>query len=244
MNSGGIWLAALTLLWFPFAGNSSEITGTPAESSFHDGFETRACTSNANCDPEAYCSAQLQCVLNFCGDGVVHGGEVCDDFNNLACGTCSAACSQARTPAPATGLITTVSAGDLTDGQGFTLNDGFTAPVTFEFEKSGNGVAPGSVPVVLTVAATASQVRDAIILAVNNQASLGITAVNNGASLVGLVNDRNSALGNQPVMSTVIGPGFQIAGMAGGLAGDCPASTGCKSNSDCASDSCSNNQCN
>lgn len=46
-------------------------------------------TSNAAGDDAS--GGDTECDI--CGDGLIRGVEVCDDANNLACGTCNAACS-------------------------------------------------------------------------------------------------------------------------------------------------------
>ena len=117
--------------------------------------------------------------------------------------------------AAATGSITTVSAANISDGETFTLNDGVLAAVVFEFDKSGNGVTAGRVQVSLSVSGTASDVRDAIIAAVNAHA-IAITAANGGATLVNLTADTTGTAANQAITETVANAGFVVTGMSGG----------------------------
>jgi hypothetical protein len=60
-------------------------------------------------------------------------GEVCDDFNTNACGTCSASCSAPSHPTAPTGAITTVDGANLANGETFTVGDGIHPPVMLSF---------------------------------------------------------------------------------------------------------------
>lgn len=55
----------------------------------------------------------------FCGDGVTQSGngEVCDDGNTLACGTCSANCQTLQPAASATGSLDNTDRFRYVDGE-------------------------------------------------------------------------------------------------------------------------------
>jgi hypothetical protein len=199
-----------------------------------------SCQTDLDCDQVAHCNTQNECVQNICGDGFVHGNETCDDYNNLACGTCSADCGAIQSPASASGLITTVAADQILDGETLTLSDGINVQV-FEFDKDGSTTMN---PIHISTAMNASAVKTAVMTAINGVgASLTITAGNGGFNLVSLVNDHAGSLGNQTLAESVSDPEFMVSGMSGGVASDCPASTGCSLPEDCASGSCTNNMC-
>ncbi|MCB9598526.1 MAG: hypothetical protein H6719_37775, partial [Sandaracinaceae bacterium] len=182
---------------------------------------------------------------NVCGDGVPDGTvETCDDGNLLSCGTCSADCGASQSARAATGsiLVTTTAAGT-PDGGTFTLGDG-TTTVTFELDKNAS-VTSGNVRVNIGSATTAAEVA----LAVNNaiDGALGITP-SRTAETVSLTNsvgggaNHNGALGN---VTIVQGGGltWTLGGMSAGRGRDCPATTGCASNNDCASRVCTSGSC-
>ncbi len=116
----------------------------------------------------------------------------------------------------ATGSITTVAGASLVDAQTFTLDDGINPATVFEFD-SGGGVTGANVAVAFTGGDTATQVRDAIIAAINGVgAGLRITASPGGAAVVSLVNDALGKAGNVTITETVVNAGFIVAGMSGG----------------------------
>jgi hypothetical protein len=85
-----------------------------------------------------------------CNDGVVQAsfGEVCDDGNST-CGSCASDC-KSNTSAAASGTIIVVKSSDMVDGDYFTLDDGFNAPVTFEYRSTGSPTpAAGNIAIVL-----------------------------------------------------------------------------------------------
>jgi cysteine-rich repeat protein len=130
------WVLRATLVLFPAC--------------FHPVYDHPACGPGGACPSGMSCSAALVCEsgssasppdvvadahatdavapdASLCGDGQAEAslGEVCDDGNASACGTCSADCTTI-TSAAATGKIVAVSAvGHILDGDNFTLNDGF-----------------------------------------------------------------------------------------------------------------------
>ncbi|MFN2427285.1 MAG: hypothetical protein ABR587_12650 [Candidatus Binatia bacterium] len=166
-----------------------------------------------------------------CGDGTTTPPEQCDDNNADACGSCNATCTATQL-ASATGQITIVSAPP--DGATFTLNDGISTAVVFEFEFTG-GVAPGHTAIFLSPGDTASVVAAKISNASNNHPTLGIDAFA-ASDTVSLTNQRQTSLGNHPI--TQVGTGFTVFGMSGGQGGNCTAGVECSTNDDCASGSC------
>ncbi len=118
--------------------------------------------------------------------------------------------------AAATGSITTVAGASLVDGETLTLDDGVNTPTVFEFD-SNAAVSPGNIAVTFVGGDTATQVRDAIIAAVNGVgAGLAITASIGGASEVILTNDATGTVGNAAITDTVANAGFVVVGMTGG----------------------------
>lgn len=116
----------------------------------------------------------------------------------------------------ATGSITVVAGSALVDTETFVLDDGTNPPTTFEFD-SGGGVTPGNEAVAFTALDTVTQIRDAVISAINGVvAGLEITASPGGANLVSLVNDSVGAAGNVAITDTVTDSGFIVSGMSGG----------------------------
>lgn len=182
-------------------------------------------------------------AMPVCGNGVTESGETCDDFNDNNCGSCNLGCGTIQTPTAATGSITTVIAANINDTETFTIDDGINAAVVFEFDKT---AAATDVPVDISGATTADDVKTAIITAITNSNTAGdlaVTASDGGAGIVTLTHDRNTSLGNQAVVEGVADAGFAVSGLSGGVAGDCPATTGCNVPDDCASGSCTSNQC-
>ena len=65
---------------------------------------------------------------------------------------------------------------------------------------------------------------------------LAITAVKGSVQpFVRLLNNNQGAAGNQPITETVANSGFTTTGMSGGGANDCPRTTPCEVDADCAS---------
>lgn len=195
--------------------------------------------------PDAFMpDAFMPDAMAVCGDGTMTPPEACDDFNNNSCGSCNMGCSAVQTPTAATGSITVVAGANLVDGETFTIDDGFNSAVTFEFDSDASNPTNA---VTFTAGDTAEQVEAAIIAAINNVVTgLIVTASDGGAGVVTLTHDRLSSAGNQTVTETVTDAGFVVSGLSGGVAGDCPATTGCSSGDDCLSGSCGSsvaNQC-
>jgi hypothetical protein len=124
----------------------------------------------------------------------------------------------------ATGSITLDSAftgADLVDGDIITLDDGTNPATTFEFDDGlGGGVGLGNVAVLFAPADTASDIRDALIAAINGVGLLDIAA-SPGTGLnpnVQLVNGTTGVAGNVAIIEVVTDPDLTVAGMAGGAA--------------------------
>ena len=213
-----IRLVMLALLWWPTAYGVA-----PEAPFFEDGFEG---------------------IASVCGDGVTNGNEVCDDFNTLACGTCRANCTVAVTPEHPAGTIVVVAASSL-DGGTFSVSDGIHPYVTFEFDTNAL-TKEGNFVISLSSIDSASLVKTKTITAINARADseLEMTAIDVATTIVGLVNHSYFTIGNVPLQETVSDPGFFVSGMSGGQAGDCPTSTSCNFNSDCASNICQDHLCN
>ena len=185
------------------------------------------------------CPTPGQACHSTCGDGKTLGNELCDDFNSNACGTCSATCMGLQTATPAIGSITAVSAGNLVNGETFTLSDGVRT-VVFEF----NSGAPTDATHVQIIPGNNTQspgMATKITNAINGVgAALAISAVvnNNKSSQVLLTNGSSGSSGNVKAKETVANASFVVVGMSGGSGFDCPAATGCGGNDDCQSGVC------
>ena len=210
-------LVTLALFWWPTAYGVA-----PEGPFFEDGFEG---------------------IASVCGDGVTSGNEVCDDFNNLSCGTCRDNCTVAVTPEHPAGTIVVVAASNL-DGGTFSMSDGTHPYLTFEFDTN-TITNEGNFVISLSPADSASQVKTKTIAAINARpdSELEMTAIDVATTLVGLVNHSYFTIGNVPLQETVSDAGFLVSGMSGGKAGDCPMSTSCNFNTDCASNDCQNHVC-
>lgn len=182
-------------------------------------------------------SPEVQPVI--CGDGLVRGSEVCDDFNNNACGTCNASCTSVQMPKAALGSITAIAASMLINGETFTLSDGVHAPVVFEF----NSAQPTDAThfQIFTGASPAATIATRIVNGINAEVSVlqiqaYVNAQNSSQVLLTAINP--GAVGNVAITETVASSAFVVVGMSGGIARDCPLNTGCGSNDDCQSGLC------
>ena len=206
-----------------------------------------ACDPGGGLTPADGPGCNADCTPVVCGDRHINtaAGEHCDDGNNDACGTCAAGCAgTAITASEAVGKIVVNDAAHVTDGDTFTLDDGFNPAVTFEFHVHTSGGLTGNTQVTIEDDATPTDVANAMIDAINTTPSLvlDITAVLGGTDSdeVRLTNDHRSSLGNTTIgrtgmiagsMST---PGtFGFSDFALGAAGNCPMGTGCVSDDDC-----------
>jgi cysteine-rich repeat protein len=202
-------------------------------------YGTPTCTNFCRDD----CGMQLSLVGPYCGDGTpqMAFGEACDDRSpTQSCGRCDNSCNVFNAAAvAATGFISAAGGADLDDGDWYEISDGFGTTVQFEFDKSNNGVTAGRVEMDISGTTTVGAVRDMIRDEIF-QSALDITATNVGATGVQLTNTHRSALGNVAIMNNTGGDLF-FSGMSGGLAGNCPATTPCTDDDDCASGNCQNN---
>ena len=189
------------------------------------------------------------CMRTVCGDGVVSGSEVCDDYNALDCGTCNATCTADIEPSAAQGLVDCggVNVLPIADGSTLVLDDGAGAIAVFEFDDRSPcggppGVAPGNTPIgILNCAPPPVEVCQAINDAINLHGPLRISATPAG-TLVNLTHDSVGTRGNQMIVTTA--GGLFTVGMAGGLAADCETATGCGVAADCRQFSCNaTNRC-
>lgn len=113
----------------------------------------------------------------------------------------------------ATGTITCVYRIYLDDGETFTLNDGLTAAVTYEFDDDA-AVTPGNVAVDISAAVTPIDVRDAIITAVNGSgANLRAYTDEDNSALVNLINMVAGPHGNQHSDEDVTQTAFVVSDM-------------------------------
>jgi cysteine-rich repeat protein len=192
-------------------------------------------TDTATCDSD--------CTEPICGDGHknAQAGEACDDHNQLACGSCSADCSTV-TLAAATGTISLPAAALLSDGDTFTLNDGVHSPAT-TFEFNHGSASAGHVLIKFQNGDTANDVCGKTVTAIQGVGtSLNISAASCGAGAQSaLTNGRATSLGNIAIIVNTTG--MTAVGMAGGLGGNCPTSTGCSTGNDCASGTCTAGHC-
>ena len=169
-----------------------------------------------------------------CGDAMVLGGEVCDDGNADACGTCSDDCGATQPITPASAMITFARASDLVDGDNFTIDDG-TMSATFEYDTAIDGVMPGNVAVDLSGTTTRMQVRARTVLAIATT-TLTFTATDVGSTQTLLTNTSPGAAGNTATVNNVATSVFAIDAMfSGGMGLACPTGTGCVAAADCAS---------
>jgi len=237
----------------PECGDSTIDTGENCD----DGDMTGGDGCSATCQEEAGfdCGTSEPSVCTpVCGDGMVVTGEACDDGNSLSCGTCAgnaqgtvAGCTTVVGPAAATGSITTVAFNLLRDGTTFTLNDGYSAATTFEFDSDSPGNATGT-PIDISTGVTDDATLQAAIIAAINAVgdTLRITASGGTAPQVILTHDRMTSAGTQAINKggPDSGADVTVTGMAGGRAGNCLATEPCASDADCKSLDCnSSNLC-
>lgn len=82
----------------------------------------------------------------------------------------------------ASGTITAIAKASITDGQTFTLDDGLTTPIVFEFDTVPDGVGGGNTLVDISADTTAIQVASRMVTAINGVGSLKLTADNAGGT--------------------------------------------------------------
>lgn len=139
---------------------------------------------------------------------------------NLAADRCLVAGNVAITDTVAdAGFLVVGMAGGADEGETFTLNDGVNPATVFEFDRDGV-VAGGRVAVPITPGWSASQVRDAMVTAINGVVGgLAITAAPGSGNTLNLTNDAAGAFGNVAITETVANAVFLVSGMTGGTTG-------------------------
>jgi len=121
-------------------------------------------------------------------------------------------------PVRATGTLTVVAPGLISDGETFTLNDGLNPPRVFEYDKTG-AWTPANVRVNIATAVTVQDVRDATLLAINTASSLDMSSTVLTVSQLSLRNYHYGTTGNQTQSDTVADLGFILTNMTGGVDG-------------------------
>ena len=190
------------------------------------------------------------CTLGACGNGIVDEGEICDDGNTSACGSCSSTCGQVQS-AQATGLLFVGSGTDLdtapTGGGNnkFSLSDDYSNPdatVTFEYTNGTPGTGHIAIGFVDTgTPDTSASIATKTAAAINaSKLLVTATAVNN---VVVLVNERATTRGNGAITVTAGSGNFMSSPMAGAGGGDCANGVGCVSNLDCGGGNCVAGKC-
>jgi hypothetical protein len=147
------------------------------------------------------------------------------------------------TSSHATGQIITAVATEISDGDTFTLDDGFKQS-TFEFDRD-DGVTGTHIAIAFAANDEAATVASAIVTAIKAEHTVAITAtLGTSDATVILTNDRATSHGNQTIGATGnIGASFQFTGMSGGQGGDCDPGVGCKTAYDWTSGVCTNDRC-
>src|SRR5947209_4381733 len=115
----------------------------------------------------------------------------------------------------ASGSITVTAGSNLIDGETVTISDGVTSK-TFEFD-SNSVVGPGHVSVAFSGASTPTEVRDALIAAINGVPKFNVTASIGNDTEIALTNDHSGPHGNVPITETVAHASFVAQGMTGGI---------------------------
>jgi hypothetical protein len=102
----------------------------------------------------------------------------------------------------ASGTLTALAKASITDGQTFTLDDGF-ATETYEFDVPPDGVTGGNVVVDISADTTAVEVASRMVTAING-GSLGLTASNVGgtSATVTVTHDNGGTVGNVTTWAT------------------------------------------
>lgn len=139
------------------------------------------------------------------------------DVINLAADRCLTAGNVAITDTVAdAGFTHTGMTGGANEGETFTINDGTNPATTFEFDR--DGVVSGSnVAVTINPGMTATQVRDAMVTAINGVgAGLLVTAAPSGTAYVDVTADVGGAEANNAITETVANAGFVVTGLTGG----------------------------
>jgi phage tail sheath protein FI len=118
--------------------------------------------------------------------------------------------SATRTAQDALASIQVVAGSLLVDAETVVIDDGVTAPITFEFDS--NGIATG-VPVPFSGTDTAEQVRDALVSAINTSTTLLLRAeaVSGSTNKLRLLPKSSTSPGAVLLSDTVAAAGFVVA---------------------------------
>ena len=137
----------------------------------------------------------------------------------LTLGACGTDFCVSLTNGYAIGNIKTIAANLIGDTETFALDDGTNTPLVFEFDRAGDGVNAANVSVAISALTTDTEVRDAIITAINIQLASGTTNIGatfTNANTVNLANTTTGKSGNKNITETVGDTGFTTSGMSGG----------------------------
>jgi len=104
----------------------------------------------------------------------------------------------------ASGSIIAIIKSSITDGQTFTLDDGITTPIVFEFDVPPDGVSGGNTLVDISTDTTAIQVASRMVTAINGVGGLKLTASNAGgtSATVTITHDEEGVVGNVTTWAT------------------------------------------
>lgn len=112
------------------------------------------------------------------------------------------------------GYITTIAGLLISDGETVTIDDGEGHIRTFEFDKN-DIITYGNNRVAITNTSTANDVRDALIVAMNDIERLRVTASSGGAATVKLTHETSGGTGRIDVVDTVADTSFRTDGPRG-----------------------------
>lgn len=104
----------------------------------------------------------------------------------------------------ASGSIIAITKASITDGQTFTLDDGITTPIVFEFDTIPDGVSGGNTLVDISADTTAIEVASRMVTAINGVGGLKLSADNaSGTSAtVTITHDEEGVVGNVTTWAT------------------------------------------
>jgi hypothetical protein len=123
--------------------------------------------------------------------------------------------SLAQALAPATGTITCATNAASADGDTVTIGDGINTAVTYEYDKTGNGVTSGNVAIAVGTTAASNATALAALIVANQPA---FTVVDNLAGVLTLTHKWPGVGGNITITKTGAFAAT-VTGMAGGSSG-------------------------
>ncbi|QRN98385.1 DUF4215 domain-containing protein [Archangium violaceum] len=193
-----------------------------------------------DCDPGAHPGCNYNCKWNWCGDGIVNVStkELCDDGNNVDCGTCSADCKNRQDASYATGKIIAVPTDNISDGATFSINDGVLDRLHFEFDVTNDGVAKNNIKVDISDKKHPNEVADQIAAAISNGTPNGfrVYVFSINWNEVQLSHRSMGTAGNHQIRKSGNNNNLRVEGMSGGSGYNCPRYTGCVRDEDCTFD--------